>query len=227
MAIPRARAHGLDLLIMGAGLRYHKSGEGAGIWVKKESPIKSVADLKGKKFGGLFARLGRHHAGAHRAARCLWLERFAQGWRLEFVEMPAPAMPAALATGKVDAATLIHAQAYKAMQTGEFRPIAQTAQDLTNKFHLRMVSAVIAGYGDKLRAKPDVYREFQRVLRASMEYAKAIPTRCFRPSARNSTSIRDSLRSGSRVSRTFRSCCRIRTSRPSTFCGKRPRNSTS
>ena len=60
-----------------------------------------------------------------------------------------------------------------------FRPIAQTAQDLTNKFHLRMVSAVLAGYGDKLKAKPEVYREFQRVLHASMEYARAHPDEVF------------------------------------------------
>ena len=179
MAIPRAREQGLDLLIMGAGLRYHESGEGAGIWVKKDSPIKSVADLKGKKLavyslgsaGITLVRIALHDV--------YGLNVSLKGGDLDFVEMPAPAMPAALATGKVDAATLIHAQAYKAMQTGEFVPIAQTAQDLTNKFHLRMVSAVLAGYGDKLKAKPGVYREFQRVLLASTEYAKAHPDEVF------------------------------------------------
>ena len=179
MAIPRAREHGLDLLIMGAGLRYHKSGEGAGIWVKKGSPIKSVADLKGKKLavyslgsaGITLVRIALHDV--------YGLNVSLKDGDLEFAEMPAPAMPAALATGKVDAATLIHAQAYKAMQTDEFVPIAQTAQDLTNKFHLRMVSAVLAGYGDKLKAKPDIYREFQRVLLASMEYAKSHPDEVF------------------------------------------------
>jgi NitT/TauT family transport system substrate-binding protein len=179
MAIPRAREHGLDLLIMGTGLRYHTSGEGAGIWVKKDSPIKTIADLRGKRLavyslgsaGITLVRIALHDV--------YGLNVSLKGGDLEFVEMPAPAMPAALATGKVDAAALIHAQAYKAMQTGEFTPIAQTAQDLTNKFHLRMVSAVLAGYGEKLRAKPDVYREFQRVLRASMEYAKAHPNEVF------------------------------------------------
>ena len=179
MAIPRAREHGLDLLIMGTGLRYHPSGEGAGIWVKKDSPIKTIADLKGKRLavyslgsaGITLVRIALHDV--------YGLNVSLKGGDLEFVEMPAPAMPAALATGKVDAAALIHAQAYKAMQTGEFTPIAQTAQDLTDKFHLRMVSAVLAGYGEKLRAMPDVYREFQRVLRASMEYAKAHPDEVF------------------------------------------------
>ena len=34
--------------------------------------------------------------------------------------MPAPNLPAALAAGQIDAATLIHSQAFKALQTGEF-----------------------------------------------------------------------------------------------------------
>ena len=32
---------------------------------------------------------------------------------IEFVEMPPPAMPAALESGTIDAATLIHSQAYQ------------------------------------------------------------------------------------------------------------------
>ena len=179
MAIPPARARGLDLLIMGAGLRYHKSGEGAAIWVKADSPIKSVADLKGKSLavyslgsaGITLVRIALHDV--------YGLNVSLKDGDLSFVEMPAPAMPAALSTGKVDAATLIHAQAFKAMQTGEFRPIAQTAQDLLSQFKVRMVSAVLAGYGDKLREKPEIYREFQRVLLASMEYAQIHPDEVF------------------------------------------------
>ena len=179
MAIPPARARGLDLEIMGAGLRYHTSGEGAGIWVKKDSPIKSVADLKGKRLavyslgsaGITLIRIALHDV--------YGLDVSLKNGDLTFVELPAPAMPAALATGKVDAATLIHAQAFNAMKDGDFRAIAQTAQDLTDKFKVRMVSAVIAGYGEKLKEKPAVYREFQRLLRASMEYAKGHPDEVF------------------------------------------------
>jgi NitT/TauT family transport system substrate-binding protein len=179
MAIPPARARGLDLQIMGAGLRYHTSGEGAGIWVKKNSPIKSVADLKGKRLavyslgsaGITLVRIALHDV--------YGLNVSLKDGDLTFVELPAPAMPAALATDKVDAATLIHAQAFNAMKNGDFRAIAQTAKDLTDKFKVRMVSAVIAGYGEKLKEKPAVYREFQRVLRASMEYAKSHPDEVF------------------------------------------------
>jgi NitT/TauT family transport system substrate-binding protein len=49
IAVPRARERGLDLRIIGTGLRYHISGEGSDIWVKRDSPIRSAADLKGRK----------------------------------------------------------------------------------------------------------------------------------------------------------------------------------
>ena len=41
MAIPRARSKGLDLRIIGTALRYHKAGEGADIWVRKENAFLS------------------------------------------------------------------------------------------------------------------------------------------------------------------------------------------
>lgn len=171
MAVPRARERGLDLRIVGTGLRYHKSGEGAGIWVRKGSPIKSVADLKGKKMGvysigsaGLtLIRIALNEVHGFNVA--------AKGGDIELVQMPAPALPAALASGRVDAATLIHAQAFKASQTGEFVPVTQTAGDLYKRTGVRMVSAVLAGYGEKLDAAPDAYKEFLRLLHASMRYA--------------------------------------------------------
>jgi NitT/TauT family transport system substrate-binding protein len=171
MAIPRAREHGLDLRIMGAGLRYHAAGEGAGIWVKKGSPIKSIADLKGKKLA--VYSLGSAGITLIRIALAdvHGLNVAVRGGDIEFVEMPAPALPAALASGRIDAATLIHSQAFKAAQNDDFVVITQTAGDLSKKFGVRMVSAVLAGYGEKLDADPDVYKEFLRVLHASVSYA--------------------------------------------------------
>lgn len=179
VAVPRARDRGLDLRIVGTGLRYHASGEGADIWVKKDSPIKTAADLKGKKLG-IYA-IGSAGITLIRIALAdvYGLNAAQRGGDVEFVELPAPALPAALASGRVDAATLIHAQAFQAQRTGDFVSIARTAQDMTKRFGTRMVSAVLAGYGEKLDARPDAYVEFLRVLRASMEYAVANPAEVF------------------------------------------------
>lgn len=179
MAIPRARARGLDLRIIGTALRYQDAGQGADIWVPADSDIRTAADLKGRKLavysigssGITLVRIAL--AAAHGMNVDL------KSGDLEFVEMPPPAMPAALAGGRVDAATLIHAQAFAAQNTGEFRSVVSTAVDNLNAFGVRMVSAVLAGYGDKLDAEPEKYREFLRLLHASAEYALANPAEVF------------------------------------------------
>jgi len=179
MAIPRARAKGLDLRIIGTALRYHEKGEGADIWVLPDSELQSAADLKGKTLavyslgssGITLVRIAL--ANAHD------LDVDYETGDIEFVEMPPPGMPAALSSGRIDAATLIHAQAFEAQKTGAYRSIVSTAPDNFEEFGVRMVSAVLAGYGEKLEADPELYREFLRVLHESVEYALANPDEVF------------------------------------------------
>lgn len=171
ISIPRAEKQGLKLAILSTALRYHQSGEGADIWVKTDSPIKSVEDLKGKTVGVY----GISSTGITLIRLALWkkygVNVSLQGGDMRFVEMPAPALPAALSTGRIDAATLIHSQAFAASKSGEFRSVAHTAKDMYETFGLRMVSAVNVGYPDKLEARPAAYREFNRLLKASLDYA--------------------------------------------------------
>lgn len=179
MAIPRARGRGLDLRIIGTGLRYHEAGEGAGIWVPADSEIESVADLEGKRLG--IYSIGSAGITLVRIAlaEVHGMTTETGGGDIELVEMPAPSLPSALATDRIDAATLIHAQAFQAMQTGDFVPIAQIAQDLHAEYGTRMVSAVLAGYGDRLEANPELYTEFLDLVHASMEYAIENPDEVF------------------------------------------------
>ncbi len=179
MAIPRARARGLDLRIVGTGLRYHAKGEGADIWVKSDSPIQTPADLVGKTIGvyalqstGItLVRLAllQNHG----------LDISFEDGDITWVELPAPQLPAALATDRIEAGTLIHSQAFAASNSGEFRSIAQTAVDNFEHFGVRPVSAVFAGYGDRLDANPDAHRAFLAALKASVDYALANPEEVF------------------------------------------------
>ncbi|MEM8855499.1 MAG: MqnA/MqnD/SBP family protein [Pseudomonadota bacterium] len=179
MAIPRLRNRGLDLRIIGTALRYHAHGEGADIWVPADSDIQSAADLKGKRLATY--SLGSSGVTLARVAlaNSHGLNVDLEGGDLEFVEMPAPGMPAALSAGRVDAAMLIHAQAFEAQKTGAFRSVVSTAVDNHDEFGVRMVSAVLGGYGDKLDAEPEKYQEFMRLLHESVEYAKANPDEVF------------------------------------------------
>ncbi|MCW5772390.1 MAG: ABC transporter substrate-binding protein [Rhodospirillaceae bacterium] len=170
MSVPRAKAMGLELRVLSTALRYHKSGDGAHVWVKKGSPIKSIKDLKGKIIG----TYGLQSTGITLVRLALWKKYGVnvqyEGGDFTWQQLPAPALPGALATGKIDAATLIHSQAYQAAKTGDFVPIARTAEDMWEMFKLRMVSAVNVGYVEKIAAKPALYKEFNRMLHESIQY---------------------------------------------------------
>jgi NitT/TauT family transport system substrate-binding protein len=170
MSIPRAKEQGLELRVLSTALRYHKSGDGAHVWVKKGSPVRSIADLKGKTIG----TYGLQSTGITLVRLALWKKygvnvQFENG-DFKWQQLPAPALPGALATDKIDAATLIHSQAYQAAKSGDFVPIARTAEDMFELFKLRMVAAVNVGYVEKIAAKPELYREFNRMLKASVDY---------------------------------------------------------
>ena len=136
---------GLELRVLSTALRYHKSGDGAHIWVRKGSPYKTINDLKGKTI----ATYGLQSTGITLVRLALWKKygvnvQFENG-DFKWQQLPAPALPGALATDKVEAATLIHSQAYQASKSGDFVPVARTAEDMFELFKLRMVSAVNVG----------------------------------------------------------------------------------
>ena len=170
MSVPRAKEQGLELRVLSTALRYHKSGDGAHVWVKKGSPYKTIADLKGKTI----ATYGLQSTGITLVRLALWKKygvnvQFENG-DFKWQQLPAPALPGALATDKVEAATLIHSQAYQAAKNGDFVPVARTAEDMWELFKLRMVSAVNVGYAEKIAARPELYREFNRMLKAAIDY---------------------------------------------------------
>ena len=56
--------------------------------------------------------------------------------------MPAPALLGALEAGQVDAASLIHSQAYKADKSKRYRVIAYTSRDIHELYGVDVVPAV-------------------------------------------------------------------------------------
>ena len=170
VGVPGALDRGLQLRIMATGLRYHKNGDGADIWVLADSPIKTVADLKGKTIGAYSLR----STGITLVRIALWkahgLNVALDGGDMKWVEVPAPQLPAALSSKNVDAATLIHSQAYKAAQGKDYRSLVRTAPAVNEVFGGRAVSAVHVGYPEKLAQRPAAFKEFARMLRASIEY---------------------------------------------------------
>ena len=96
MAIPLAAKRGLELIVLSSALRAGKGGLGAGIWVKKDSPYKTMADLKGKTVGNYALR-----ATGTTWIRLALLKKYKlnvsyKGGDMNWVQIPAPALLTAL-----------------------------------------------------------------------------------------------------------------------------------
>jgi NitT/TauT family transport system substrate-binding protein len=173
IAIPPAVARGLDLKVLSVALQQAAAGEGAGIWVKSDSPIKNPKELKGKALGSYALRSTGYTQVRLALIRKYGLNAALEGGDLKQVEIQAPNLPGALAAAQIDAATLIHSQAFRAMKSGEFRSIAETGRDNIEVYGMRFVSALNVSYPERLAQRPDAFREFNRMFRESVKYALA------------------------------------------------------
>jgi ABC-type nitrate/sulfonate/bicarbonate transport system substrate-binding protein len=86
---------GKDLVLIGGGLTNMQD-----VWVRKDSPIKKMTDLRGKKFG-----IWSRGAGASKSLQVLLLDAFKLDLDkdTQVIEVAAPALMALLDKGEVDA----------------------------------------------------------------------------------------------------------------------------
>lgn len=173
ITIPRAAERGLQLRILSIGTRFPKGSRGGDVWVLNNSPYKTLQDLKGKTISvssldstnTTWVRLG------------LWKKHGVdvryEGGDFKWVELARGAQTAALSSGKIEAAVLSHSQAILALKSSEYRSLVRTASDAFDVYGVALVAGVNVAYPERLAAKPEVYREFNRMLKASRDYALA------------------------------------------------------
>lgn len=175
LSIPRALEKGLRLEVLSTALRSVDGAESGAMWVKAGGPYKTLADLKGKTVGDSalqstgttwtrIALLKAHNVNVS----------YDNG-DFKWVQMPSAALLGALESGRVDAANLIHLQAFEAIRSGKYVSLLATARDVRKLFGVAQVSAVNVGYPEKLDARPEAFKEFDRMLKASVDYADAHP----------------------------------------------------
>jgi NitT/TauT family transport system substrate-binding protein len=173
IAIPPAAARGLELRVLSTALQQSSKGEGAGVWVKNDSPFKNPKELKGKSLGSYALRSTGYTQVRLALIKKYGLNAALEGGDLKQVEIQAPNLPGALAAGQIDAATLIHSQAYRALKSGEFRPIAETGRDNIEVFGMRFISALNVSYPERVAQRPEAFKEFNRMFHDSVRYALA------------------------------------------------------
>jgi NitT/TauT family transport system substrate-binding protein len=170
LSVPQMAESGIGVKIIATLLRYHPEGHADDIWVMANSPIKTVADLKGRTIAvpsteaqnvvSLRAIMSEHYG----------LNAASIGGDMRFAEMPATQFEAALTSGRVDAAVFSNVQAYAAGKKPIYRSILQGSKELLEMYGGPMPSIVWGGYTADMDKRPAAYIAFAKLLRASAEY---------------------------------------------------------
>lgn len=171
ISIPRAVERGLNVNLLFTAIGRLSPGPTLDIWVKKDSPLKSVHELK----GGKIAVFGLGSTALTMIRVALAKEHkfniALQGGDFNWVELPTAVIPAAVQRGETDAGCLLYGQVFEAQKTGEFRSIYSGVDVLTREAGARMVLPVLVGYPEKIAKDETAYKEFNRMLIASLRYA--------------------------------------------------------
>jgi NitT/TauT family transport system substrate-binding protein len=154
-----AYAKGAPIRIIGA----ESTGEDAYWYVRAESPVKSLADMKGRTMA--YSTNGSStHANA-----LAFLELYKVDAKL-VATGGFPATFTMVMSGQIDAGWSAPPYAMEALRKGEIRVIARSAELPLVKGHT--VRVLIANKAD-LDGRPDVYRRFMRAYRETVDWMYA------------------------------------------------------
>lgn len=171
--------NGIPVKILGTEYRYNPSGHANDLWVLKDSPIKSVADLKGKTIA-----VSAVQAQNVISLRTVLQERYhmnaaAIGGDFRFVAIPSSQFAAALQEKRVDAAVFGNVAAYMAAKSDKYRSVLQGAKELNEMFGGPMPSVVMLAYEPDLTKREKLYVAAAKLLKRSADYVLAHPDEVF------------------------------------------------
>ncbi len=151
------REQGVPIHIVYLGHR-----DGSTVIVPKSSPAKSIRDLKGKTF----ARPSKY-SNQYLVITKLMEDEGMQPEDINFVDMPPPDMPSALAAGAIDAYFVGEPHAAKAQVDGTGR-VLYYAKDIWPHF----VSCVLVVRDELINEHPEIVRDLVRGIAESGEWAE-------------------------------------------------------
>jgi len=151
------RAQGVPVKIVYLGHR-----DGSTVMVRKDSPARSLRDLRGKTF----ARPSKFSNQYLVITKLMEDEGLAPG-DINFVDMPPPDMPAALAGGSIDAYFVGEPHAAKAELNGTGR-VLYHAKDIWPGF----ISCVLVVREELINEHPEIVRDLVRGIAESGEWAE-------------------------------------------------------
>jgi NitT/TauT family transport system substrate-binding protein len=161
MGIVNAHARGIPVVMVAACALYGPEVDDAGLVVAKDSAIHGGRDFSGRTLSvpalhDLFT-----------IAMSAWIDQHGGDAKsVKFVELPNTAAPEAVATGRVDGATIANPHLSEALASGKVRLVGHSFDAIARRF----VSAVYFCTTDYLAKNRDVVARFRRVLNESDRY---------------------------------------------------------
>jgi NitT/TauT family transport system substrate-binding protein len=167
VSIALANQQGFNLRLIPPTLDDKRSppGQTASL-VKSDGPVKSVADLKGRRIG----------VNTINSVNWLYDRAFLRKHGLDpsqvtYVEIPFPSMIDALARGSVDAINVAQPFHRIAVNSGQARVLGHPFVEVQPGLHI----AAYAGSATWLDTNPNTVRAFVDAMRRSVEYLRASP----------------------------------------------------
>jgi NitT/TauT family transport system substrate-binding protein len=167
VSIALANQQGFNLRLIPPTLDDKRSppGQTASL-VKSDGPVKSVADLKGRRIG----------VNTINSVNWLYDRAFLRKHGLDpsqvtYVEIPFPSMIDALARGSVDAINVAQPFHRIAVNSGQARVLGHPFVEVQPGLHI----AAYAGSATWLDTNPNTVRAFVTAMRRSVEYLRASP----------------------------------------------------
>jgi NitT/TauT family transport system substrate-binding protein len=153
----KLREQGVPVKILYLGHR-----DGSTVIVRKDLPAKDLRDLRGKTFA-IPSKYSNQNLVIHK----LMENQGVKDDEIEFVEMPPPDMPGALAARAIDAYFIGEPHAAKAELDGSGR-VLYHAKDIWPKF----ISCVLVATEKLINERPDLMRDLVRGIAESGEWAE-------------------------------------------------------
>ncbi|GLZ06533.1 hypothetical protein Acsp03_39990 [Actinomadura sp. NBRC 104412] len=162
MAVARARGRGTVIFNV-------LTGPSNIVFVRKDSPIASFADLKGKKLGAFGGRSSATFGIQSVVARETYgIENL--GKDVDILDAPDSALMGLLDQGRVDAALVGTTATVKALLSGKYRALSDMADDYTKKFGRPPGHVTLASNDDYANEHCGVLKAFSGALAESLAF---------------------------------------------------------
>jgi NitT/TauT family transport system substrate-binding protein len=164
-----ARSEGKDLIVI-----YGVFSPVNMVFVRKDSPIKTLTDLKGKKLGVF---------GGPSSTTFAFLAVLAKNWygidlfkEAELITAPAPALAELLGRGDIDAALLGTVESIQTFAQDRYRVLADLSAEYKAHQGGRAPAHVIVATNEEFaKAHPDIVRDYLKAYQNAQQYVHGHP----------------------------------------------------